>query len=208
MGVSGSIELQEGFTQIPSWPWLRTATIIKSYTDGEYDFCIDFALIMTLTGMSVDEAKAMIRSHAKNDTGIINALTFMVTLICLSEGDRRNEVGRFTHVFDLFDFNRTSSISVDELAIMLLCVASSFAFILGRASDLPSDSSMIEFAHAIYSELGKKKTAPITKDELLTFITDRLFKSGVLSIDALFERFCQGPQSVIREVVQDNKKGK
>lgn len=200
MGVSSSVELGEGFSQIPSWPWQRTTTVIKSYTDGEYDFGIDFALIMTLTGMSTDDAKAMIRSHAKNDTGIINALTFLVTLICLSDSDRRNETGRMTHVFDLFDFNRLSSISVDELAILLLCVVSSFAFILGRVGDLPSDAAMIEFAHAIYAELDKRKTAPITKDELVIFVSDRLFKTGALSIDALFERLISGPSSIVREV--------
>lgn len=201
MGVSSSsIELREGFSQISSWPWLRTTTVIKSYTEGEYDFGIDFALIVTLTGMSADDAKAMIRSHAKNDTGIINALTFLVTLICLSDSDRRNETGRLMHVFDLFDFNRMSSISVDELAILLLCVVSSFAFILGRVADLPSDAAMIEFAHAIYGELDKRKTAPITKDELVGFISDRIFKAGAMSIDTIFERLISGPGSIVKEM--------
>jgi Ca2+-binding EF-hand superfamily protein len=199
MGVSSSVELQDHFAPIQAWPWMKAVTVIKAYTDGEYDFGIDFALIMTLTGMSVDEAKAMIRSHAKNDTGVINALTFMTTVMCLSESEKRNEVNRFNYVFDLFDFNRTSQISIDELSILLLCIMSSFGFILGRPNDLPTDVSMITLANAIYTELGKNKQSRISKEELLGIVQARVFKQGALSIDTIFERLLLGPVAFAKE---------
>ena len=206
MGVSGSVQLQDHFSSVQTWPWSKATTVLKTYTDGEYDFGIDFALIMSLTGMSVDEAKAMVRSHAKNDTGVINALTFMITITCLSECERRNEVARFNHVFDLFDFNRTSLITVDELAILLLCVVSSFGFVLGRTSELPTDSAMIDLANAVYDQLNKKRTEKIGKEELLGLVTDRLFKTGALSIDALFDRLICGPITLQKEPEDDKKK--
>jgi len=206
MGVSSSVQLQDHFVGLQGWPWVKGTTVLKTYTDGEYDFGVDFALIMTLTGLSVDEAKSMIRSHAKNDTGVINALTFMITIICLVESERRNEVARYNHVFDLFDFNRAAAISVDELAIMLLCTVSSFAFILNRTTELPTDSAMIELANAVYDQLGKKKSDKIGKDELLGLLTDRLFKTGALSIDALFDRLICGPVTLQKEPEDATKK--
>lgn len=206
MGVSGSIQLQDHFVSIQNWPSSKATSILKTYTDGEYDFGIDFALIMTLTAMNVEESKAMIRSHAKNDTGVINALTFMITLTCLADSDRRNEVGRFNQVFDLFDFNRTSLITIDELAILLLCVVSSFAFVLGRTNDLPTDASMIELAGAFYEQLEKKKTDRISKDEFLGIVTDRLFKTGATSIDSLFERLISGPCALRKDADETKSK--
>jgi len=205
MGVSSSIQLQDQFTTIQAWPWLKATTVVKTYTDGEYDFGIDFALVMALTGMGVEEAKAMIRSHAKNDTGIINALTFMITVIVLSESDKRNEVVRFNRIFDLFDFNRAAQITIDELAILILCTMSSFGFILNRTSDMPSDATSIDLANGFYEQLGKKRSDKIGKDELLSLVTDRLFKTGALSIDALFERLSCGPVTLLKEPEEDRK---
>ena len=78
---------------------------------------------MSLVGCDAAEATAIIQSHAKNDSSIINALTFLITLISVADINQRNETGRLNSIFDLFDFNRIGKISQDEFTIMLICVA-------------------------------------------------------------------------------------
>jgi hypothetical protein len=41
-------------------------------------------------------------------------------------------------------------------AILLLCVANSYACILGRADEAPSDAQMIKFTANMFGKLGKK----------------------------------------------------
>ena len=70
MGVSGSIELSPEFKELTTWSWSRVSEVLRGYHEGEYDFGIDYTVIMNLTGYNIDEAKGLVAAHAKNDSGM------------------------------------------------------------------------------------------------------------------------------------------
>jgi hypothetical protein len=43
--------------------------VIKAYNEGEYDFGIDYTVIMNITGYDIDDAKELIKLHSKNESG-------------------------------------------------------------------------------------------------------------------------------------------
>lgn len=194
MGVSSSTELPPALSEVPSWPFSRAQSIVKAYLDGEYDFGIDYTVVMSITGLGMDAAKAMTDLHIKN-TGAeakpgnqsINAMTFLITIISLADKTSRNENGRLQAIFSLFDFNKRGSISADELTIMLLCVSSSYSFILQRTDDVPVDSTIIKATQNVYNKKNKKPNTQITKDELQSFASNFLWKEGLNNIDSIFD---------------------
>lgn len=51
-------------------PKTRVESVIKAYNEGEYDFGIDYQVIMNITGYEVEEAKDLVKAHSKNDSGM------------------------------------------------------------------------------------------------------------------------------------------
>jgi len=70
MGVSSSTELPERFLEISKWPKSKVESVIQSYNDGEYDFGIDYSVVMNITGYDNDAAKELVQLHNRNDTGL------------------------------------------------------------------------------------------------------------------------------------------
>lgn len=48
----------------------RVDAAVKAYFEGEFDFGIDAAVVMSITGYDIDEAKDLIAVHSKNDSGM------------------------------------------------------------------------------------------------------------------------------------------
>jgi hypothetical protein len=96
-------------------PKSKVESSVKAYNDGEYDFGIDYTVVMNITGYDTDESRELVKAHSKNNSGIINALTLLISVISLGNSENRNETGRLESLFDLVDFNRSSQISLDEL---------------------------------------------------------------------------------------------
>jgi hypothetical protein len=69
MGAGNTI-LKHPFSLIGSFSWSRCKSIISSYYDGEYDFGIDYTVVMNITGLGIDDAKALVKSHSNNDSGM------------------------------------------------------------------------------------------------------------------------------------------
>merc|ERR1719329_1401345 len=111
MGVESSTPLPKHFLEISKWPKTRIDAIIKSYNDGDYDFGIDYNVVMNITGMDIEQAASLHKAHLKNDSGIVNAITLLITIISLSDSSTRNEIWRLETIFDLLDFNRSQQIS-------------------------------------------------------------------------------------------------
>mmetsp|Transcript_31561 Transcript_31561/g.53258 ORF Transcript_31561/g.53258 Transcript_31561/m.53258 type:complete len:107 (-) Transcript_31561:307-627(-) len=90
------------------------------------------------------------------------------------------------------DFSHSSQISMDELTILLLCVGSSFSFIMGTSAEEESkDPIIIEFAKQIYESLNKKPTSHITKDELSEWVKENLFIQGATNINDILSRLTE-----------------
>jgi hypothetical protein len=45
-------------------------SVIKAYHEGEYDFGVDYNVVMSITGYDVDEAKELLNAHARNESGM------------------------------------------------------------------------------------------------------------------------------------------
>jgi len=193
MGVSSSTEVPAALAEVPSWPFTRAQSIVKAYLDGEYDFGIDYTVVMSITGLGMDAAKAMTDLHVKSGSEVksgnhsVNAMTFLISIISLADRTSRNENGRLQAIFSLFDFNKRGSISVDELTIMLLCISSSYSFILQRTDDVPTDCTIIKATQNLYSKKNKKPNSQITKEELQSYASTNLWKEGINNIDSLFD---------------------
>lgn len=44
--------------------------VMREYADGDYDFGIDYSVIMSVTGLDLDDAKIVVSTLCKNDTGM------------------------------------------------------------------------------------------------------------------------------------------
>jgi hypothetical protein len=208
MGVESSTPLPKHFLEISKWPKSRIDAIIKSYNDGDYDFGIDYNVVMNITGMDIEQAASLHKAHLKNDSGIINAITLLISIISLGNSDStRNEVQRLELIFDLLDFNRNNQISSDELSILLLCTGSSFSFILGRPPDEhPLDAQLISFTKMMYDKLGKKYNSLIKKEELVRWCRENLFGKGCVNINDILKVLKDGLDA-LGDVGDEEKEG-
>ena len=193
MGVANSIEIEDHFKRLKEWPWSRTSKVLREYTDNEYDFGIDATAVMNLTSLTISEAKVLVDSLARNNSGIINGLTLLSVIILLCEGKQRLESDRIEEIFKLVDFDGTGQITKAELTIMLLCVSSAMGAILGRQDERPMDGAVSDIAASVYKELKKKQNANITKKEFASWCVNA-FKDYGATVDKLFDFFVQRPE--------------
>jgi len=200
MGLTPSVEVDDHFKQLKEWPWSRVSSVLRSYTNNEYDFGLDATAVMNLTSVTITDAKKLVDSLSRNDSGIINALSLLVVCICLSDSKQRLETDRLEETFSLVDFDGTSQISKDELTILLLCISSAFASILKRQSERPMDAAVGDMVTAIYKDLGKKSNNSVSKREFAMWCQST-FKDYGGTVDTLFEFFVKSEEPE-EEVVQ------
>ena len=113
--------------------------------------------------------------------------------ISLGNSENRNETGRLESLYDLVDFNRSGQISLDELAIFLLCLSSSYCFILSIAPDeQPVDAVMIQFAKSIFEALGKRPNSFISTEEVIDYTKENMFSQGIIHINDVMGVFING----------------
>jgi hypothetical protein len=203
MGCTESIQLPDHFTQFQNWPAPKVSAMIKSYIDGEYDYGIDHTVVMALSGLNLDESKVLVKALSKGDSIIINATVFLLTVIMLSEPNRRIEAGQLGMIFDVFDFNMNGSISFDEFCIMLLCIATAQGAIICEQDFVPNDAAIVTVAEVMYEELGKNKTHAILKEDVLNLWKNSFTSHGVITIDKTFERFRLGKKVIFWEPEED-----
>ena len=195
MGVSDSIQLKKHFKEINEETWSRAQSCIQAYTTGNYDFGIDFNVVMNITGYDSERAKLLLQAHAINDVGVINALSLLITFVGLVDNDATMGEERVTEIFNLFDFSRSGVLSLEDLTILLMCVSYSFSHVVQRHSDVPSDAAIIKLAQQIYDKLNKKYKQTIKRDELVMWARMNLFEKGITKIDTVFDAFvktCDG----------------
>ena len=53
-----------------SGPWTRASSVIRTYSEGEYDFGIDENVVVSITGCDGEEARQLIIAHSRNDSGM------------------------------------------------------------------------------------------------------------------------------------------
>ena len=168
-------------------------SLIKEYKDGEYDFGVDQTVVMTLTGLNLDESKVLLKSFSKNDSGMINSMVFIVGIVLLAEPNRRVENYQLSTIFDLFDFDHAGQIPMDVFSIMLMTIAIAGGHILARQDEIPTDKEMIELATAMYVKINKSPGTSITKEEVLVIAMENFTDHDFKTVDTVFDRFTLGP---------------
>ena len=82
MGVNGSTELPKHFHDITKWPKSKVESAVKAYIDGEYDFGIDYTVVMNITGCDTDASKELVKAHSKNSSGMYVQLYCLLLCAC------------------------------------------------------------------------------------------------------------------------------
>lgn len=193
MGVNSSTELSRLYSDISKWPKSRVESVITNYNEGEYDFGIDYTVITHITGLDVEESQELVKCHCRNDSVNINAITLLITLVSIGNIENRDEIGRLEKIFDLLDFSNSGQISMDEFTILLLCVGSSYSFIINRQPEEgPIDHSIVQFAKYVYESIGKRTGTTMKKNELVEWAKEHIFGKGYLNINDIFSCLING----------------
>eukprot|EP01040_Poterioochromonas_malhamensis_P007243 gene7243-7817_t len=197
MGAENSSELAHPFAELAKWPKNRVDSVIKAYHEGEYDFGVDYNVVMSITGYDIEEAKELLAAHSKNDSGIVNAVTLLISIITLGNNENRNEIVRAENIYDLVDFNKAAKITYDEFTILLLCIVSSYSFILeGNMPEeivLSREAKIMQFAKFVYETLKKRSNAMLTKEEFIRFFKDYFWSQGMNALPDIFRRLISDP---------------
>ena len=192
MGVSPSYQLPKHFAAFTSWPSPKVGSAIKAYETGEYDFGIDHTVIMTLTGLPLDDSKVLVKAFSRNQSGVVNSMVFFSAVLMLAEPNRRITLYQPGAIFDLYDFDKTGQLTMDEFTIMLSCVGLACALVLSRVDECMDDEGMTDFTKAIYAKLGKVNGAPIAKNEVLGLVKEYFDGHDVKTVDQYFGRLVLG----------------
>jgi mRNA-degrading endonuclease HigB of HigAB toxin-antitoxin module len=70
MGVSESFPLRRHFAEISEQKWSHAESVITAYNAGNYDFGIDYNVVMNITGYDSERAKTLVNAHMINDLGV------------------------------------------------------------------------------------------------------------------------------------------
>lgn len=135
-------------------------------------------------------------------------MTWLITLIVLGESDR-TEINRPLSIFSIFDFKNSHNISQQEFTIMLLCILSSFGFILNRRENIPSDMAVMAYCDSIYDSMKKKPSAIISVDDFNAYVKDKFISQGYATIDLIFEKIiqdCHGFDTHVSKILDESKK--
>jgi hypothetical protein len=84
-------------------------------------------------------------------------------------------------------------------------MGSSYAFVLDRPTDAPTDALAIKWSTQIYKSLSKKTSSPITKEELKMWVSQHVWKKSVYDINAIFDLLSTDPaefEGGVEEVTQ------
>jgi hypothetical protein len=50
--------------------WTKVIAVLREYADGDFDFGIDYSVIVGITGLDLDDAKFIVSNMGKGDGGV------------------------------------------------------------------------------------------------------------------------------------------
>lgn len=183
MGIASSsaVGVEAPFQNIISWPWTKVVAVLREHADGDFDFGVDCSVIMGVTGMDVEEARTIVNTLCKNETGLVNSVVFLSSIILFGDGATRNVTARLEALFSIVDFNNANQISVDELAILLLGLSTAITSVLKKPvgttptpTPAPTDTQIIRLAALLNENKGRKATSSIYKHEFVAYASQLL----------------------------------
>mmetsp|Transcript_36888 Transcript_36888/g.99248 ORF Transcript_36888/g.99248 Transcript_36888/m.99248 type:complete len:758 (+) Transcript_36888:250-2523(+) len=185
MGAKGS-RVREPFDQFTTWPKERALGTVDEYKFKDYDFGIDAAnaAMLLRVDLKTGEKVATLLSRKGEPTGIINALSLVAGVILLNESFTSSEAAGA--VFDVFDFDNSGEISMDEMTILMLSACRGLKSMLAVGRD-PHDDDMERSTMGAFDQLGKTYGTYISRVDFLKWT--RVHFKGDSSALAVMNRF-------------------
>mmetsp|Transcript_4170 Transcript_4170/g.6446 ORF Transcript_4170/g.6446 Transcript_4170/m.6446 type:complete len:751 (+) Transcript_4170:75-2327(+) len=199
MGVSSSVENPSPiFLTIESWPWSRVVSIVRAYTDEEFDFGIDKSVISAITGLSQEDGATLIRALTSFENAtMVNAVTLLSAILCIGDASQLMLDSRVAMVFDLFDFDGSAQISMDETTILLMCVASALSCALNMQDTYPPDAAFVALTQSIFADQEKSTSRHILKQEFISWANKIFFDVPKHDMETIYRKvFLQDPSIV------------
>lgn len=124
----------------------------------------------------------------------INGIIFLVMLVLLVTEDQSDVLKRKTAIFSLMDFDGTGSITVEEMEIILYCLAMGSSCILQRKHLCPSAMHIRALNMRICHALQKQKDSYISFDEFLNWsqevVSQSIDNSTTFDVYTYFVKAC------------------
>lgn len=174
------------FQTIASWPWSKVQATLKAYADGEFDFCLDADTIADITCLSDADTKRLVALLSENKSGLVNALTLLVSIVLIGESSQTSVDIRLEALFDLIDFSCVSSITIEETTILLIIISTAMSSIVNEKGKAPSDKVLSRASGVIYEALDKVSSLPLLKSEFILWATSILDELPTNKLDTIF----------------------
>lgn len=171
MGVGLSLELASSVTIAREWSWKHVLNVVDTFLKEEYDFNLENRAVEKLTGMNSDEADALVVALTRRVDAQVNGITLLVALILLSNDSSATIEERTATIYRLMDFDGSGEITMEEMGIILFCLAMAASFILQRHRLCPTALEIKQINENIFAEMGKHVTSYVTKEEFLHWAT-------------------------------------
>ena len=170
MGAGISSPISSPFDVFAGWKKDRVEQVIDEYKQKDYDFGIDAATTSMLLGVDLQVSKDVISKMSRSGTGIINALSLISGIVIMSSELKNHD--RFRLVFDVFDFDSSGSISMDEMTILLLSASKAIHVMTNSRLTEPSDPGMEKVTINAFKTLELEMGGFINKDAFVNWGTD------------------------------------
>ena len=122
----------------------------------------------------------------------INALSLLSGIVALANFEATEPSlleEKIALIFSIFDFDRTSKITLDELTILFLSVLRAIVVFMGQGTE-PADHECEQFAIRAYHFVGRDLSTPITRDEFTEYVKSQIGEdcSDLTTLAIAFER--------------------
>lgn len=167
MGVANS-SLPPEVNAIQQWTWPQVISAVKSYEEMEIPFSINSSQVASFCSLKEQEVSQLIQLLSRQpETGVVNALTMLASFVCLGDELAGSLDSRVEALFDMIDFDKSSQISFDQLAILFLTTGTALAGLLKgqQESVFPDDVFCRRLASQLYQELDKETTELLSKSD-------------------------------------------
>lgn len=183
LAVSATTSLDKNAICEPAtWRPAHVRALLKQFTDGQYDFGLNWATFEQLVTEALPTAATapeyLWRRFDPGRSGLVNVLEVMVGLAVMCVGPMCE---RLDLVFDLCDFHGTGALSYDEVVVMIFVAVGSTVMLSGKG-ETPMEDTMETFTDDAYVTVGKDITDKLTKEDLRAWFAES-FK--LISLDDL-----------------------
>lgn len=172
MGIGVSLELASSLCIVRKWSWSKVNEIIDTFLKEEYDFDVENSVAEKLLGLNSSETDALVVALTRRVDAKVNGITLLIALILLADEKTANVKERTEAIYRLMDFDNSGEITMEEMGIILFCLAMATSFILQKHRLCPTALEVKQINEQLFNKMGKNVTSCLSKDEFLNWADD------------------------------------